>query len=89
MISPLRLLRFDASLILLLIVGVCAIGGLFFAFYQTEETERPLAIVRHRPREPIAMSPAAAAASQSPFPAASTEPTPPQRTSSPNEMTRP
>jgi hypothetical protein len=57
MISPLRQLRLDASIILLLIVGVCATGGFFFAFYETEETARPIATVRHRPRDADAMKP--------------------------------
>jgi len=89
MISPLRQLRIDASIILLLIVGVCATGGLFFAFYQTEETEHPLAIVRHRPREPIPMLTVAPTAPQSIFPAASTKSSLPQTSSSPNDTTRP
>ncbi|HEY2711878.1 MAG TPA: hypothetical protein VGI60_05130 [Chthoniobacterales bacterium] len=89
MISPLRLLRLDASLVLLLIVGVCATGGLFFAFYETEETERPLAIVRHRPREPIPLSPVAPTVTPSIFPATGGNSVTPQATNSPNEITRP
>ena len=48
----LRFLRLDASLILFMIVGICAAGGFFFAFYETEEMEQPLAVVRHRAPDP-------------------------------------
>jgi hypothetical protein len=48
-----------------------------------------LAIVRHRPREPIPLSPVAPTVTPSIFPATGGNSVTPQATNSPNEITRP